>query len=155
MESKTSGMRIDASAMDRVGEDGTIVVNGCVNDGDSDVGKKCLDEIDLLKLELLNVRISENLYRQKAMSLEADRIESDAVIRVRAIRQQVSAIDKDQHGLTAEKNALIDSLNRKYQVNFRDPALTYNTSTGIITEPRVSNRIDGANRKGNGFASER
>ena len=99
------------------------------------VDRKCLTEVDLLKLELLHSQIAENFQRKRAVALDADKTEQDAIRKVRSMRMEATALEQKHAELVDQRLRLTGYLSERYETDFRDPEFTYNTETRVLNIP--------------------
>ena len=86
----------------------------------------------LLEAELLYSRrdAAQNLARLKAT--QAEKLEQDAVLRVRALRADAAAAEREAKGFQDEAKAFFGRIAAEYGVDFS--RCTYDSDSGIITE---------------------
>lgn len=99
------------------------------------VDKPCLTEVDLLRLELAHVQIANAANGTRVKALEAERFELDAIAKVRKLRSDSRALADEHQNFIDDKTRLLNELSEKYKIDFKDPELTYNTDTRVISVP--------------------
>ena len=108
-----------------------------------DSGRKCLEEVDLLKIELLRVKAEEQKQIGMKLHLNATQVEFNSNLTVRAMRNDAMAAEREAVEFKRAQEKLFIELGPKYGVDFK--AATYDDETGIITifeETKKSNESD-------------
>jgi len=102
------------------------------------VEHKCLTEVDLLRLELLHAQIQAVANGSRAKTLEAEKFEQEAIMKLRKLRMYARDLGQEHIELNDKKMRFLGTLTDKYGVDFKNPQTTYDDETGaiiIIEEP--------------------
>jgi len=91
----------------------------------------CLKKEHLLEIELLRMKAEERMRYAQKCHLEAEKIETNAVLSARAQRHEALLAEKAVNDYKNEQKDLFNRLNKVYGVDFRKS--TYDDITGIIT----------------------
>jgi ribosomal protein S12 methylthiotransferase accessory factor YcaO len=93
---------------------------------------KKLEPLELLRLELLQTRISLHAEATTNRMLKAEKIERDAFLKALELRNEGKAIGRRKAETESELSDLLTELSEKYGLDLRKA--TYDDVTGIICE---------------------
>lgn len=110
-----------------------VVVEKVENNDEVPMAKhaKILSRQDLLEVEFLRVKAEERTRFAQKCHLEAEKIEINGVLAIKAQRQEALAAEKKAEEYRQEQARLFSKLGKKYDVDFKKS--TYDDETGIIT----------------------
>ena len=94
-------------------------------------GRLHLAKIDLLELSNLRNKIDAMLSSSRLIRLKADKMEQDAILKARQMRQQAHSHEKQRMEVENEYQQLTNRLSKKYELNFQK--IGYDDMSGMIT----------------------
>ena len=93
-------------------------------------GQLCLTRTHLLEIELLRSKHQAEIFFAQARNAQADKVEVDAILQVRALRQEAAAAGRRALEFSDDSKLLFNRLGPEYGIDFRKS--TYDDETGII-----------------------